>query len=132
MNVGILGLGLIGGSMARAFAKAGHTVFACEKDESILSFAQLSGAVHGALDERSIGSCDLLLLAIYPDGSASYLEENAHLVNKNALAGITPVRTIKKPCYHLTLSLLRSKDLIEYASKTFNTLSLSRAKPVAL
>lgn len=85
MNVGILGLGLIGGSMARAFAKAGHTVFACEKDESILSFAQLSGAVHGALDERSIGSCDLLLLAIYPDGSASYLEKNAHLVNKNAL-----------------------------------------------
>lgn len=85
MNVGILGLGLIGGSMARAFAKAGHTVFACEKDESILSFAQLSGAVHGALDERSIGSCDLLLLAIYPDGSASYLEKNAHLVSKNAL-----------------------------------------------
>lgn len=85
MNVGILGLGLIGGSMARAFAKAGHTVFACEKDESILSFAQLSGAVHGALDKRSIGSCDLLLLAIYPDGSASYLEENAHLVSKNAL-----------------------------------------------
>ena len=36
MTVGILGLGLIGGSMARAYAIAGHTVFACEKDEQML------------------------------------------------------------------------------------------------
>ena len=41
MNVGILGLGLIGGSLARAYAKAGHRVFACEKDTSILGFACL-------------------------------------------------------------------------------------------
>lgn len=85
MHVGILGLGLIGGSMARAFSKAGHTVLAAEKDERILSFAMLSGAVHNTLDNSSIGLCDLLLLAIYPDGSASYLEEHAHLVKKDAL-----------------------------------------------
>lgn len=85
MNIGILGLGLIGGSMARAYAKAGHTVYACEKDTDMLSFAQLSGAVHGTLDETSIPICDLLLLAIYPDGSASWLEQNAHLVSKDAL-----------------------------------------------
>ena len=85
MKVGILGLGLIGGSMARAFAKAGHTVLAAEKDEAMLSFAQLSGAVHDPLTESNIGQCDLLLLAIYPDGSASYLECNAHLVSKDAL-----------------------------------------------
>lgn len=85
MNVGILGLGLIGGSMARAFAKAGHTVFAFEKDEGILSFAELAGAVHGGLDAATIGACDLILLAIYPDGSATWLEENAKLVNPDAL-----------------------------------------------
>ena len=44
MNVGILGLGLIGGSLARAYAKAGHNVFACEQDSNILEFAELSGA----------------------------------------------------------------------------------------
>ena len=33
MTVGILGLGLIGGSLARAYAKAGHTVWAAEKDD---------------------------------------------------------------------------------------------------
>ena len=85
MNVGILGLGLIGGSLARAYALEGHTVFAAEKDESILSFAMLAGAVHGKLDESTICQCDLILLAIYPDGSARWLEENAHLVNRRAL-----------------------------------------------
>ena len=47
MNVGILGLGLIGGSLARAYALEGHTIYAAEKDEQMLSFAMLAGAVHG-------------------------------------------------------------------------------------
>ena len=85
MNVGILGLGLIGGSLARAYALEGHTVFAAEKDESMLSFAMLAGAVHGKLDDKTISQCDLILLAIYPGGSASWLEENAPLISKKAL-----------------------------------------------
>ena len=85
MNVGILGLGLIGGSMARAYTLEGHTVFAAEKDENMLSFAILAGAVHGKLDETTIPQCDLILLAIYPGGSAAWLEENASLVSKAAL-----------------------------------------------
>ena len=85
MNVGILGLGLIGGSLARAYALEGHTVYAAEKDGQMLSFAMLAGAVHGKLDESTIGSCDLILLAIYPGGSAAWLEENAQLVSPSAL-----------------------------------------------
>ena len=85
MNVGILGLGLIGGSLARAYALEGHTVYAAEKDGQMLSFAMLAGAVHGKLDESTIGSCDLILLAIYPGGSAAWLEENAQLVCPSAL-----------------------------------------------
>lgn len=85
MKVGILGLGLIGGSLARAYALEGHTVYAIQRNESMLSFAMLAGAVHGKLEEATIPECDLLLLAIYPDGSASWLERNAHLVSPNAL-----------------------------------------------
>ena len=85
MIVGILGLGLIGGSIARAYALEGHTVYAAEKDESMLSFAILAGAVHGRLDPDTISQCDLILLAIYPDGSAGWLEENAAFVSPNAL-----------------------------------------------
>lgn len=85
MKVGILGLGLIGGSLARAYAMEGHTVYAAEANESMLSFAMLAGAVHDKLNENTIPQCDLFLLAVYPDGSASWLEENARLVPRKAL-----------------------------------------------
>ena len=85
MRVGILGLGLIGGSMARAYSMAGHTVCACEKDEQMLSFAMLAGAVHEVLTEETIPTCDLILLAIYPGGSASWLEKNASRIKSDAL-----------------------------------------------
>ena len=85
MKVGILGLGLIGGSLARAYALEGHTVYAIQRSEPMLSFAMLSGAVHGRLDETTIPECDLILLAIYPGGCADWLEKNAPLVSKDAL-----------------------------------------------
>ncbi len=85
MKVGILGLGLIGGSLARAYAKAGWQVYAKERDESILGFAQLSGVVTGELNADTIPGCDLVLLAIYPGGSIAWLEENAGFISPNAL-----------------------------------------------
>lgn len=85
MNVGILGLGLIGGSLARAYSKANHTVFACDSDEQMLSFAMLSNAVHGRLDTNTIENCDFILLAIYTEGSIQWLEDNAQYISKDAL-----------------------------------------------
>lgn len=85
MNVGILGLGLIGGSMARAYSKAGHHVMAVEKDSSMLEFAQLAGIISEPLTDDNIGSCDLILLAIFAEGSARWLEENACSISKDAL-----------------------------------------------
>ncbi len=85
MTVGILGLGLIGGSFARAFSVAGHTVYAYDKDETILSFAMLCGAVHDKLTPENTTHCDLILLAIYPGGSAAWLEENGKFIRPSAL-----------------------------------------------
>ena len=85
MNVGIVGLGLIGGSLARAYAKNGHTVYAVEKNESMLEFAQLAGVVHGVLDTESIPTCDLVLPAVYTGGSVRWLTDNAPYIRKDAL-----------------------------------------------
>lgn len=85
MTVGILGLGLIGGSLARSYKLAGHTVYVKNRDERMLSFAMLSGAVDGKLNEDTIPQCDLILLAIYPAGSADWLEANAPLISKRVL-----------------------------------------------
>lgn len=85
MKVGILGLGLIGGSLARAYKKAGHTVYAHNRGESILSFAMLAGAVDAPLTKDNIDQCDLILLSIYADASAAWLEDNAKYINSSTL-----------------------------------------------
>ena len=85
MKVGILGLGLIGGSLARAYAKAGHSVYVCERDENMLGFAKLAGVVTDDLNRDTIGSCQLILLAIFSGGSAAWLEENGQYIAKDAL-----------------------------------------------
>lgn len=85
MKVGILGLGLIGGSLARAYAKYGHAVFAADQNDSILEFAQLAGVVAGELDSTTIPQCDLILLAIYTEGCKNWLFEYAELIDKESL-----------------------------------------------
>lgn len=85
MTVGILGLGLIGGSLARAYTKAGHTVLAADKDTSILDFAILADVVDAPLTRENIKDCDLILLAIFTDAAATWLEENATYIRKDAL-----------------------------------------------
>ena len=108
MKVGILGLGLIGGSLARAYALEGHTVYAIQRNESMLSFAMLSGAVHGRLDETTIPECDLILLAIYPGGCADWLEKNAPLVSK-VRQSRTPKQAKRARFLSPTAHVLKSK-----------------------
>ncbi len=86
MTVGIVGLGLIGGSMAKAFSRAeGVRVLGLDTDRSILGFAILSGAVHGELTREELGNCDLLLLAAYPQAAEDYLRREAPHIRKNTV-----------------------------------------------
>ena len=85
MNVGITGLGLIGGSFARAYKMAGHTVFAYDTDKKILDFAILSGAADGVLTKESINECELILIAVYPEAAVAFVKENAGYIKKDAL-----------------------------------------------
>ena len=77
MTVGIVGLGLIGGSFAKAYHEAGETVLAHDADHSVLAFAMLSGAVDGALTQENVAACDLVLVCIFPMAAADYLRAMA-------------------------------------------------------
>ncbi|MGN0659194.1 MAG: prephenate dehydrogenase [Emergencia sp.] len=77
MNIGIVGLGLIGGSMAKAYKKAGATVLGCDRDRLTTEFAQMAEAIDGELDEDHFRSCDLIMIAIPPVQAVRWLEENA-------------------------------------------------------
>ena len=85
MTVGIVGLGLIGGSFARAYHDAGWRVLACERDRSVYDFAVMSGAADGVLDEKTVSQCDLILIAVYPRAAIEWLRGMAEHIGEKPL-----------------------------------------------
>lgn len=85
MTVGIVGLGLIGGSMAKAYSAAGHRVYGWDLDGSILEFAALTGAHQGTLDKDTLPLCDLVLLAVPPQAAIDWLLAHGTEISPNAL-----------------------------------------------
>ena len=75
MKVGIVGLGLIGGSFAWAYHNEGHQVLAFNRTRSVLDFAMLSGAVDGELTKENVSDCDLVLVTLYPEAAIAYIDE---------------------------------------------------------
>lgn len=78
-TVGILGLGLIGGSFARAYRAAGWRVLAHDTDPDALAAARVE-TVDGDLTDELIPSCDLIVLAAYPAACVSWLRAHAEAI----------------------------------------------------
>jgi len=86
MTVGICGLGLIGGSFAKAYSEfGGITVYGKDIDGSIESFACLTGAINGVLSKDTIPLCDIIFVALYPNATIKYLREIAPLVRRDTI-----------------------------------------------
>ncbi len=85
MNVGIVGLGLIGGSLAKAYQEAGHRVFAYNRTSSVTQFAQMANAVDEELTQENISQCELILLTLYPRACMEYLEKMSPYLDKNTV-----------------------------------------------
>ncbi len=85
MKVGICGLGLIGGSMAKAYKAKEHTVYGYDKDTNTLGYAMIASIIDGELNEETIKECDLILIALYPQATIEYLEAIAPVVQRNTV-----------------------------------------------
>lgn len=81
MSVGIVGLGLIGGSFARAYRSLGATVYALDTNRDTMD-ASMIETVEAPLDDASIPSCDLIILAAYPEACIEWLEEHAEKLGR--------------------------------------------------
>ncbi|MBO7398875.1 MAG: prephenate dehydrogenase [Clostridia bacterium] len=82
MKVGIVGLGLIGGSFAMAYSAAGHEVYAFNRSRQTLDFAIMSGAVKDVLTDEVIPECDILILCTYPQAAIDFLAQKGPIIGK--------------------------------------------------
>ena len=86
MKTAIIGLGLIGGSLAKAIkAKGEGLVLGCDTNKDTLSFARLSETIDEALTDTTLPECELILLALYPEATIEWLKNNAHLISDKAV-----------------------------------------------
>ena len=85
MKIGVIGLGLIGGSMAKAIRlNTDYDVFGTDIDRNVVMRAKVIEAISGELCNENIGECDILLLALYPDATVEAVKQYAPYIKKGA------------------------------------------------
>ncbi len=86
MKIGIIGLGLIGGSFARAIKEmTQHEVYACDISAAVLEDAEKDGAYDKVMTNENMKECDLILLSLYPEKAVDFIEENKMNIGKGAV-----------------------------------------------
>ena len=86
MTIGIVGLGLIGGSFAKAYSDNDeHKVLAYNRSKEVIQAAYNDKAIDGELNEGNIKDCDLILLCLYPQLCIDYLTKMAPYICKDAM-----------------------------------------------
>ncbi len=96
MKIGIAGLGLIGGSLARALSESGkHEVFGLDRNRSSLLAAKMVGAVSEELTDDNIGECEMIIIALYPKATVEFVEANAEKIKKGAI--VADCGGVKRP-----------------------------------
>lgn len=86
MEIGIVGLGLIGGSLAKAISQnTDHTVYGTDLSEQVVKKAVLVNAIEQQLTDDLLPQCDIVIVALYPQATIEYVREHAHLFRKESI-----------------------------------------------
>ena len=86
MIVGIVGLGLIGGSMAKSIKnRTAHTVYGTDLNAETMTMARMCGAMDAPLTAENLPECDLVLVAIRPGAAVEWVRQNAEHISKSAI-----------------------------------------------
>ena len=86
MRIGIVGLGLIGGSLATAInSLEDYTVYGYDASDSTTKKAILVGAIDGVLSDSILPACDMIIVALWPKATVEYIQEHADKFGKNTL-----------------------------------------------
>lgn len=107
-NILIVGLGLLGGSYAKALKRFGFHISAVTKEQSSIDYAIRENIIDEGsteLGEKMIGEADLVIFALYPHVFVEWIEKNQHLLKSGAL--ITDVTGVKRSIVYKIQEILR-------------------------
>ena len=105
----IVGLGLLGGSYAKALKRFGFYISAITKDQSSIDYALQKHFIDEGstqIDKRIIGEADLVIFALYPHTFVEWIEQNQGFFKSGAL--ITDVTGVKGSIVYKIQDILRS------------------------
>ena len=104
----IVGLGLIGGSYAKALTKKGYHVSAITRSPETIAYALEHGIIaegSADIDPKIIGQADIVVFALYPQVFIDWLKEHQQLLKPGAI--LTDVTGVKCSVVYEVQSLLR-------------------------
>lgn len=104
-RIGIVALGLMGGSFAKALHEGGREVYAWNRTRSTLELAEID-TVDGELSDDLIGTCEMIILCGYPQFSIDWLREKAPLIAHDAIVidTVGVKRVICESCFAIAES----------------------------
>ncbi len=86
MKIGIVGLGLIGGSLAKAIGKyTSHTVLGSDIRSQVVSDALADGVIDGVLEDSMLSECGLVIVALFPQDTVDYIKSHCHLFGRETV-----------------------------------------------
>ncbi len=109
----IVGLGLLGGSYAKALKRFGFRISAITKEQSSIDYALKENIIDAGsieVDEKLISEADLVIFALYPHVFVEWIKENQHLLKSGAI--ITDVTGVKRSIVYKIQAVLR--DDVEF------------------
>ncbi|MBQ8623285.1 MAG: prephenate dehydrogenase [Oscillospiraceae bacterium] len=93
MTVGVVGLGLIGGSVVKSARKyTDSIIFGADLDKNTLEKAINEGTLDGALTCGNMKDCDIVMVAIPPFATKSWIEANAEHLTGTTLVDLCGVK----------------------------------------
>lgn len=96
MKIGVVGLGLIGGSLARALTESGkHEVYGLDRNRSSLLAAKMVEAIAGEMNSDNVGEMDMIFIALYPQATVEFVEANVSKIKKSAI--VADCGGVKRP-----------------------------------
>ena len=124
MKVGIIGLGLMGGSLAKAISfGTEHTVWGTNRSPEVVQKALFVGAIEKELEKSDLQECDLVIVSLYPQASIDYIIENAKNFKKGAI--VMDISGVKRYVCDALYDVAKEKDFVFIGAHPMAGLHLS-------